>query len=105
MSVRAVFCPLVAVLPIVIGCGDSISIAPSCPNSLNVGETGQVFVLGADNNAVTLTAAGNGACDLLFLSGAPINEPIAAHGPFVMNTREEIIAAIEDYNSGRMGRL
>ena len=69
------------------------------------GEAGQVFVLGADNNAVTLTAAGSGTCDLLFLSGAPINEPIAAHGPFVMNTREEIIAAIEDYNSGRMGRL
>ena len=43
MSVRAIFWPLFAVLPIVIGCGDSISIAPSCPNSLNVGETGQVF--------------------------------------------------------------
>ncbi len=74
-------------------------------NSPANGETGQMIVLGADNGAVTLTAAGNDACDLLFLSGAPIKEPIAAHGPFVMTTREEIITAIEEYNSGRMGSL
>ncbi len=43
MSVRAIFCPLVAVLGIVVGCSDGISIAPSCPNSLSVGETGEVF--------------------------------------------------------------
>lgn len=69
------------------------------------GEAGQVTVFGADNDAVTVTPAGSGSCDLLFLSGAPIDEPIAAHGPFVMTSRDEIIAAIEEYNSGRMGRL
>ena len=38
---------------------------------------------------------------ILILSGEPIQEPIAAHGPFVMNSREEIIQAMEDFNSGK----
>ena len=42
---------------------------------------------------------------VLLLNGAPLNEPIVGHGPFVMNTREEILQAIHDYNSGSFGRL
>ena len=42
---------------------------------------------------------------VLLLNGAPLNEPIVGHGPFVMNTREEILQAIDDYNSGRFGRI
>jgi redox-sensitive bicupin YhaK (pirin superfamily) len=42
---------------------------------------------------------------ILVMSGEPILEPIAAHGPFVMNTREEIIQAVEDYNRGKFGVL
>jgi hypothetical protein len=38
---------------------------------------------------------------LLFGHAAPIGEPIVAHGPFVMNTREEIAQAIRDYQAGR----
>lgn len=42
---------------------------------------------------------------VLILSGEPLNEPIAAQGPFVMNTREEIAQAIRDYNLGKFGYL
>ena len=42
---------------------------------------------------------------ILVLNGDPIDEPIFAYGPFVMNTRDEIIQAIHDYNSGKMGHL
>ena len=41
----------------------------------------------------------------LILNGDPINEPIVAHGPFVMNTKEEIYEAFSDFQNGKMGRL
>ncbi len=55
---------------------------------------GETFTVEASDNAVVLV-----------LSGEPINEPIAAHGPFVMNTQAEIIQAISDYNMGKFGYL
>ena len=42
---------------------------------------------------------------VLILSGEPLNEPIYPHGPFVMNTREEIIQAFDDFNKGKFGYL
>lgn len=42
---------------------------------------------------------------ILILSGEPISEPIASYGPFVMNTKQEIVDAIDDYNSGRFGKI
>ena len=67
--------------------------------------------LGAAELAVMDREGGELAFDVtadstvLLLNGAPLNEPIVGHGPFVMNTREEILQAIHDYNSGRFGTI
>ena len=62
------------------------------------------FVLFA-NDGSSFTLAANENTTVLVLSGEPLNEPIAAHGPFVMNTQQEIIQAIEDFNKGKFGFL
>jgi len=56
-----------------------------------------------DGGSVQVTASE--AVDMLLLAGEPIDEPVVSWGPFVMNTREEIIKAREDYMAGRMGTL
>jgi len=61
---------------------------------------GQLAVLG-DGDAVTVAATGSPA-RLLLLAARPLGEPIARYGPFVMNTREELVQAAEDYRSGRL---
>jgi redox-sensitive bicupin YhaK (pirin superfamily) len=64
---------------------------------------GQLAVLGS-GNAVRLRA-GNVAGRLLLLAGVPLREPVARYGPFVMNSEQEILAAIRDYQSGKMGEI
>jgi redox-sensitive bicupin YhaK (pirin superfamily) len=54
----------------------------------------------SDGDVVTLTGGDEGGRCIL-VAGRPIREPIARYGPFVMNTREEIKQAFEDYQAGR----
>lgn len=67
-------------------------------------DEGHMVVCDRDSGSVT-TIAGEQECEVLLLGGEPLNEPIARYGPFVMNTREEIIRAFEDYEAGRLGSI
>jgi hypothetical protein len=62
------------------------------------------FVL-FENEGEQFTVKGLKKSTVLILSGQPINEPIAAHGPFVMNTRQELVEAFQDFQNGKFGYL
>lgn len=68
-----------------------------------VAREGQTILFAPDGGDVTIEA--NNEAKLLVLSGEPIDEPIAAQGPFVMNTDGEIRQAIDDFRAGRFGRI
>jgi redox-sensitive bicupin YhaK (pirin superfamily) len=62
------------------------------------------FVLFKNEGELVIMEAMND-CTLVVMSGEPIHEPIAPHGPFLMNTRDEIRQAYEDFYSGKFGTL
>jgi len=69
----------------------------------------QLVVFGP-GDAITIGAASNQPDDsphleVLLLGGLPIREPIAHHGPFLMNTRQQIIEAFDDFQAGRLGTI
>jgi redox-sensitive bicupin YhaK (pirin superfamily) len=65
---------------------------------------GQLAVFDA-GDTVMLTADAGERLDVLLLGGQPIREPVAAYGPFVMNTRAELQQAVDDFNAGRLGTI
>ena len=57
-------------------------------------KVGEIFTVKVTDDAIVLV-----------LSGEPINEPIAHYGPFVMNTQQELMEAVNDFNAGKFGKL
>jgi redox-sensitive bicupin YhaK (pirin superfamily) len=63
---------------------------------------GDALRLGADARQ---PSAGTSRLELFVMGGRPIREPVAHYGPFVMNTREELVQAFEDFRAGRLGTI
>lgn len=72
-------------------------------NGAQVVQEVEIALFGQSGERVLLEAKQDAT--MLVLSGEPIAEPIARYGPFVMNTRDEIIQAVQDYQAGKMGHL
>jgi redox-sensitive bicupin YhaK (pirin superfamily) len=70
-------------------------------------EDGQMVLFAQDGEEVKIENASdaNSTLNVLLIGGLPLNEPVARYGPFVMNTKEEIYQAVEDYRLGKMGRI
>ncbi|MDW5266489.1 MULTISPECIES: pirin family protein [Acidobacteriaceae] len=103
---------------VVLKAGEKVEIPlPEGHNASIVLRKGDVSIDGAHSlmgeaRIATLSQSGIGVAieakedsTLLVLSGEPIQEPVASYGPFVMNTREELVQAVEDYKAGKMGQL
>ncbi|HET9642697.1 MAG TPA: pirin family protein [Burkholderiaceae bacterium] len=75
--------------------------------TLSIGETQvpaqrmAILVNAADSDGVKLQA-GNAPARALLIAGKPLNEPIAQYGPFVMNTEDQLLQAVEDFRAGRL---
>jgi redox-sensitive bicupin YhaK (pirin superfamily) len=77
--------------------------------TLRTGETtvsdGQMAIFGPGDAVALEGPADDTVAQALLIGGAPIGEPMVRMGPFVMNTREELVQAYRDYQAGRLGRI
>jgi len=94
-----------AVLYVLAGAG---TVGPE-QRPIEMGQTA-VFAPGHTGDSITVTASDRqdprtGSLEVFILGGKPIREPIAMAGPFVMNTRQEVIDAFEDFQAGRLGTI
>lgn len=90
---------------------------PALHNTIVVVLSGEVVINGTqkvvDSSIVMFAKDGETAIQLqayqdtkfLVLTGEPLDEPIQGYGPFVMNTKEEIIQAFDDFNKGKFGEI
>ena len=72
-------------------------------NGEHVAREAQLVVM--EQSGTTVTIEANSDVVLLLMSGEPIDEPIVGYGPFVMNTQQEIVQAVNDFNSGKFGSM
>jgi len=96
------------------GCGFDLEL-PDKTNTLILILKGEISVLDKsfshkdiiifEQKGELISIKANQESKLLILNGEPIDEPVAAYGPFVMNTREELVEAFNDYQAGKMGNL
>ena len=64
-----------------------------------------VFFGDGDEARIAVSPDATEPLQALLLAGAPLGEPVARYGPFVMNTRDELVQAMQDFESGKMGRI
>ena len=95
--------------------GEMVTDIPATHNSAILVVEGSVIVNGQPaelhnfvlfkNEGETISITAKEKSVLLFLSGTPINEPVAQYGPFVMNTKQELQEAFIEFESGKFGVL
>lgn len=73
------------------------------PAEQHTGEPHCTLLLSNDGTGLDVINDGNESCHFVLIAGRPINEPVVQHGPFVMNTKEEVEQAFRDYSSGKNG--
>lgn len=74
-------------------------------SNINGAKAGNKEMIWFNNDGDTITVEGVESGKAILLAGAPINEPVATYGPFVMNSQAEVMQAIQDYQAGKMGQL